>query len=70
MHTPCTHRTSFLLPPPSFPTLSAALGGAVDVDQLVEFVDAGHDLLLAVDSGVSEEMRALADQLGVDLDAS
>ena len=49
---------------------SAALGGAVDVEQLVEFVDAGHDLLLAVDSGVSEELRALADQLGVDVDAS
>lgn len=49
---------------------SQALGGAVDVEQLVEFVDAGHDLLLAVDSSVSEEMRALADQLGVDVDAS
>lgn len=48
----------------------AALGGAVDVEQLVAFVDAGHDLLLAVDSSVSEEMRALADQLGVDVDAS
>lgn len=42
----------------------------MDVEQLVEFVDAGHDLLLAVDSSVSEEMRALADQLGVDVDAS
>ena len=37
--------------------------------QLVQFVDAGHDLLLAVDSDVSEELRELAQELGVDVDA-
>lgn len=46
------------------------LGGALDVAHVAEFVDAGHDLLLAVDSNVSEELRELAQELGVDLDAS
>ncbi|EFN54342.1 hypothetical protein CHLNCDRAFT_8673, partial [Chlorella variabilis] len=44
------------------------LGGAADVAQVVEFVDEGHDLLLAVDSQVSEELRELAQELGVDID--
>ncbi|KAL4859312.1 Dolichyl-diphosphooligosaccharide--protein glycosyltransferase subunit [Chlorella vulgaris] len=47
---------------------SNELGGAVDVAQVVEFVDAGHDVLLAVDSGVSEELRELSQELGVDVD--
>ncbi len=46
----------------------AELGGAVDVAQVVEFVDAGHDVLLAVDSGVSEELRELSQELGIDVD--
>lgn len=37
---------------------------------ILEFADAGRDLLLAVDSGASEELRELAQELGVDLDAS
>eukprot|EP00887_Chlorella_sp_A99_P006356 scaffold3.g6356.t1 len=45
------------------------LGGAVDVAQVLEFADAGRDVLLAVDSHVSEELRELAQELGVDLDA-
>lgn len=49
---------------------NAGLGGAVDVAQLVEFVDSGRDLLLAAGSDVSEELRELAQELGVDLDAS
>lgn len=49
--------------------VAAELGGAIDVGQVVEFVDAGHDLLLAVDSGVSEELRELAQELGIDVDA-
>ena len=48
----------------------AALGGALDVAQIAEFVDSGRDVLLAVDSGVSEELRELAQELGVDIDAS
>lgn len=38
--------------------------------QIAEFVDSGRDVLLAVDSGVSEELRELAQELGVDVDAS
>ena len=36
---------------------------------MTEFVDAGRDLLLAVGSGVSEELRELAQEMGVDLAA-
>lgn len=35
----------------------------------MEFVDEGHDLLLAVGTGVSEELRELSQELGVDLAA-
>lgn len=51
------------------PPVCAALGGAIDAAQVVEFVDAGRDVLLAVDSDVSEELRSLAQDLGVDIDA-
>ena len=47
----------------------APQGGAHDAAQLVDFVDAGHDLFLAVDGGASEELRSLALDLGVDVDA-
>lgn len=47
----------------------ADLGGALDVALITEFVDAGHDLLLAVNTGVSDELRELAQEFGVDLDA-
>lgn len=46
----------------------AALGGAVDAAQIVEFADSGRDVLLAVDSDVSEELRSLGQDLGVDID--
>lgn len=65
-HHPHPARTPPCAPPPP----PAALGGAVDAAQIVDFVDSGRDLLLAVDSGVSEELRALAEQLGVDVDVS
>lgn len=42
----------------------------MDSAQVVDFVDGGRDLLLAVDSGVSEELRELAQELGVDVDTS
>lgn len=56
--------------PSPLPSPAAALGGALDVAQIAEFVDSGRDVLLAVDSGVSEELRELAQELGVDIDAS
>lgn len=56
------------MPPAPPARVRAELGGAADVAQVVEFVDEGHDLLLAVDSQVSEELRELAQELGVDID--
>ena len=47
----------------------AEFGGAVNAQALLEFVDSGRDLLLAVDTGVSDELRELAAGAGVDLDA-
>jgi hypothetical protein len=35
----------------------AEFGGAVDSGALVEFVDAGGNLLLALDTGVSDQVR-------------
>ena len=35
---------------------------------ILEFVDSGHNLLLAVNSEVSDTMRLLAAEVGVDLD--
>lgn len=35
----------------------AELGGAVDAGQVLDFVDSGRDLLLAVDARASDEMR-------------
>ncbi len=44
------------------------LGGALDVPHLVEFVDAGGNLLVALDSSASELMRELVSELGVDVE--
>ena len=41
----------------------------MDATALLEFVDAGHDFLLAVDSDASDELRELAADLGVDFDS-
>lgn len=46
----------------------AAFGGALDSEAILDFVDAGHDLILAVDSAVSDELRNLASDLGVDFE--
>lgn len=48
--------------------LFAEFGGSVDATALLEFVDAGHDLLIATDSDASDEIRELAADLGVDFD--
>lgn len=50
--------------------VGAELGGAADIGQLVEFVESGGNLLVAVDSSASESMRELASDLGVDLEPS
>lgn len=46
------------------------LGGAADIGQLLEFVEKGGNLLLAVDSTASETTRELASELGVDIEPS
>jgi oligosaccharyltransferase complex subunit beta len=46
-----------------------SFGGALDSEAILDFVDAGHDLILAADSRASEEVRNLASDLGVDLEA-
>lgn len=43
-------------------------GGELDSAVLAAFVDEGNDLLLAVDSRASEEMRELAAEVGVDVE--
>ena len=40
----------------------------MDSPTLLEFVDSGHDLLVAVDSLVSDELRGLIADLGVDVE--
>lgn len=40
----------------------------MDATALLDFVDAGHDLLLAVETNASDELRELAADLGVDFD--
>lgn len=46
------------------------LGGAIDFGQFVEFVEGGGNLMLAVDSSISEALRELASDLGVDIEPS
>lgn len=48
----------------------AELGGALDAVLLMEFVDAGNDLLLILAPTPTDEMRDVATALGVDLDAA
>ena len=47
---------------------AAEFGGAVDSESLLEFVDQGGNLLLAVDAKASDELRGLISDLGVDLE--
>eukprot|EP00884_Botryococcus_braunii_P008365 jgi/Botrbrau1/1752/Bobra.0217s0010.1 len=44
-------------------------GGAVDTEAILEFVEAGHDLIMAVDSTVTDDLRGLAADLGLDIEA-
>ena len=40
----------------------------MDGEAILDFVDSGRDVVLAVDSKVSDELRNLAADLGVDVD--
>lgn len=46
----------------------AGFGGQVSVAAILEFVDSGRNLLLAANSDVSDTMRTLAAEVGVDMD--
>ncbi|KAJ4745642.1 Dolichyl-diphosphooligosaccharide--protein glycosyltransferase 48 kDa subunit [Rhynchospora pubera] len=43
-------------------------GGSLDQSKVLEFVDAGHDLILAVDSNASDLVRGIATDSGADFD--
>eukprot|EP00244_Chara_vulgaris_P002204 TRINITY_DN1375_c0_g1_i4.p1 TRINITY_DN1375_c0_g1~~TRINITY_DN1375_c0_g1_i4.p1 ORF type:complete len:438 (-),score=77.15 TRINITY_DN1375_c0_g1_i4:186-1499(-) len=44
------------------------MGGNLDVSALLEFIDSGHDLILAADIGVSSVVRDIATECGVEFD--
>lgn len=46
----------------------AGFGGSVDQNAVLEFIDAGHDMILAVDSSASDLIRGIATECGVDFD--
>lgn len=43
-------------------------GGSIDAASLLEFVDSGHDLIMAADASYSELIREIAVECGVDFD--
>jgi oligosaccharyltransferase complex subunit beta len=47
---------------------SVGFGGSLDQNKILEFVDAGHDLILAVDSSASDLIRGIATDCGADFD--
>lgn len=48
--------------------LKAGFGGSVDQNAVLEFIDAGHDMILAADSSASDLIRGIATECGVDFD--
>ncbi|EFJ53013.1 hypothetical protein VOLCADRAFT_72245 [Volvox carteri f. nagariensis] len=51
-----------------FAPKSEGFGGSVDQQTILDFVDSGHNVLLAVNTDVSEALRNLAAEFGVDVD--
>lgn len=48
--------------------LLAGLGGNVDIPAILNFVDSGHDLILAADASPSDVIRDIATECGADFD--
>ena len=46
----------------------AGFGGSVDQNAILEFIDAGHDMILAADSSANDLIRGIATECGVDFD--
>lgn len=47
---------------------TSGFGGSVNAASLLEFVDSGHDLIMAADASASELIREIAVECGVDFD--
>lgn len=43
-------------------------GGSIDVAAIVNFVDSGHDLIVAADVNASDLIREVGTECGVDFD--
>lgn len=43
-------------------------GGSLDQAAILDFVDSGHDLIIAADANASDLMREIATECGVDFD--
>lgn len=46
----------------------AGFGGSMDQSAVLEFIDAGHDMILAADSSASDLIRGIATECGIDFD--
>ena len=46
----------------------SGLGGNLDTAAVMDFVDSGHDLILAADATTSEAIREIATECGADFD--
>lgn len=44
------------------------MGAPINVDAILDFVDSGHDLIMAADIDVSDSIREIAIECGVDFD--
>lgn len=46
----------------------AGFGGSIDAAAILDFVDSGHDLIVAADNNASDLIREIATECGVDFD--
>lgn len=51
-----------------FVVYCSGLGGNLDAAAISDFVDSGHDLILAADETTSDTIREIASDCGVDFD--
>ena len=49
-------------------TVRAGFGGSIDAAAILDFVDSGHDLIVAADNNASDLIREIATECGVDFD--
>lgn len=47
---------------------NSEFGGSLDLAAVLEFVDSGHDLIIAADASASDLVRDIATECGVDFD--